>query len=83
VTLREAAWEKRVPAANTPDDTSYRAGQAPGLTARAWFGEPHLAAGERRTGPSLRLAADPNGWVFKLTGTDERGRTVAAWADLP
>jgi hypothetical protein len=80
VTLAEAVWEREVPAADRPEDTSYRTGTPAGQTARAWFGEPHMQPGESRTSPSLVLPDATGPFVFKVTAIDATGHRLTAWA---
>jgi hypothetical protein len=82
VTLDGAAWERLVPTANRPEDTSYRTGKDTAGTVRTWFGEPHLTAGETRTSGEIPVpagAGPPAPWVVKVTGTDASGHRLAAW----
>jgi hypothetical protein len=80
--LQEAAWEKAAPTGR-PEDTSYRPENPAGDTIQAWFGEPHLAAGETRRSRVIALPVGEAGaWLFKITGQDAAGRSVAAWAEV-
>lgn len=82
VALTAAAWERLVPTANRPEDTSYRAGTPAAETVRDWFGESRLEVDAPRTGRALALPPtdDKNGWIFKVAGIDASGQPVAAWA---
>jgi hypothetical protein len=80
VILENAAWERLVPAANRPEDTSYQpATEGPILK---WFGDPHLKAGETRTSSVISLPTGDSmaSWVFKIAGIDPAGHPVSAWA---
>jgi len=82
VTLEGAAWERLVPAANRPEDTSYRPEAAADQGSRDWFGDPHLKAGETRSSAAIPLPAARergDGIVFKVAATDAAGHRVAAW----
>ena len=83
VTLEDAAWERRTPTQNRPEDTSWRDDRPAGETARSWFGPTRLKAGETRTSGDLPLPADADREpvLFKVLGRDEKGRAVAAWED--
>jgi hypothetical protein len=91
VILEDAAWERLVPAANRPEDTSYQtaserprpAGKGiPDPAIRTWFGDPHLRAGETRTSSVISLPTGDSSatWIFKIAGTDTAGHHVSAWA---
>jgi hypothetical protein len=87
VTLDTAAWERLVPMANRPGDTSYQpAGDASGPQAvAAWFGDRHLRDGETRTSAALSLPGrQESGAVFviKVTATDSAGHHLAAWTTV-
>jgi hypothetical protein len=85
--LEHAAWERLVPTANRPEDTSYlpaavdRSGD--GTMLQSWFGDLHLKAGETRISGAISLphAGTPDeSWVFKVSGTDSAGHHLSAWA---
>jgi hypothetical protein len=91
VILEDAAWERLVPAANRPEDTSYQtaserprpAGKGiPDPVISTWFGDPHLRAGEARTSSVISLPTGDSTatWIFKIAGTDAAGHHVSAWA---
>jgi len=82
VTLDGAAWERLVPAANRPEDTSYRPEAGADQASRAWFGDPHLDAGETRASAAIALPSAPkpgDAVVFKVAATDAAGHRLAAW----
>jgi hypothetical protein len=81
VRLDEAAWERLLPEGN-PEDTSYRPRAARGRAVRAWFGTARLGAEESRKSKPITLPTVTGGIVFKVAGTDDAGRHVAAWAVL-
>jgi hypothetical protein len=83
VVLDAAAWERLVPAANRPEDTSYRPDTSRADYSRAWFGDPGLKVGETRTSAAIALpgACGPgDALVFKVAATDMAGHRLAAWA---
>ncbi len=82
VILEDAAWERLVPAANRPEDTSYQPAIEGPQAILAWFGDPHLRAGETRTSSVISLPTGDStaSWVFKIAGTDAAGHHVSAWA---
>jgi hypothetical protein len=85
VTLAAAAWERVVPKANRPEDTSYRFEEDTKLTLRSWFGDPHLKAGETRTSELISIPplSGPNPeLIFKINAADSVGHQLAAWAKL-
>ena len=80
VTLDDAAWERRTPLVNWPEDTSWR----PAADAvRTWFGSKQWRAGETRTSGDIVLPkdADRAPVLFKVLGRDEAGRAITAWED--
>jgi hypothetical protein len=79
LTVDEAAWERLAPVASRQEDTSFRADEPAGQTARGWFGEGTLRPGESRTSPGLTVPAGEAG-VFKVSATDAAGHRLAAWA---
>ena len=83
VTLEDAAWERRTPVLNRPEDTSWRPDQPASDTVRTWFGTRRLRAGETRSSGDIPLPADADRApvLFKVLGRDEAGRAVAAWED--
>ncbi len=89
VTLEHAAWERLVPSANRPEDTSYRpvegkASSTQGIL-NSWFGDPHLKVGQTRTSESITLpsgSAPGESWVFKISATDAAGHHISSWAQV-
>jgi hypothetical protein len=82
VTLDGAAWERLVPTANRPEDTSYRPESGADQGSRTWFGDPHLKAGETRSSATIALPpalATGIPVVFKVAATDAAGHRLAAW----
>ena len=79
ITLEGAAWERRTPALNRPEDTSWR----PDQTAGRWFGSVRLKAGETQTSGDIPLPEDAESEpvLFKVLGRDANGRAVATWED--
>ena len=45
---------------------------------RAWFGNPHLRAGETRTSGPIHLPGV--GVIVKVTATDAAGHRLTAWS---
>jgi hypothetical protein len=85
LTLEGAAWERLVPTANRPEDTSYSPQTAADVDARAWFGDVRLKAGETRASAVIPLPAwwGPNeAAAIKVAATDPAGHRLAAWALL-
>jgi hypothetical protein len=89
VTLERAAWERLVPTANRPEDTSYRPAEAnASLTQgqlKSWFGDLHLKVGENRTSEPIALpSGTPPGesWVFKISAVDAAGHHISSWAQI-
>jgi hypothetical protein len=88
MTLDAAAWERLVPAANRPGDTSYHpnsdaSGQQ---TVVDWFGDCQVRDGETRTSAALALPARRESgdvFIIKVAATDSAGHHIAAWATLP
>ena len=82
VVLEDAAWERRTPAVNRPEDTSWRPDR-PGEAVRAWFGSGRLKAGETRTSDDIELPeeVDRKAYLFKVFGRDAAGQAVAAWEE--
>jgi hypothetical protein len=83
--LEHAAWERSVPTANRPEDTSYRPTDLSGnhTMLQTWFGDLHLKAGETRTSGAISLhsgGAPDESWVFKISATDAAGHHLSAWA---
>ncbi len=85
--LQHAAWERLIPTANRPEDTSYRPSESnsPGDPAmiQTWFGDPHMKAGESRisTAITVPFCNERNeSWVFKISATDAAGHHLSAWA---
>jgi hypothetical protein len=88
VTLNQAAWERLVPSSNRPEDSSYRtpmAGTASTQTAvTSWFGDVHLKPGESKTSQPITIPVEgisDEHWVFKVSGSDDVGHHVSAWAE--
>ena len=84
VRLSAISWEPLTPSAN-PRSTSFRCGRLDMLGIAAAFGTSSLkAAGELSSRPiPLPGVAPGNGpLVIKVIGTDEKGRRIAAWADM-
>ena len=79
LTLEDAAWERLLPNRNLPEDTSFRP-ESPGQTAREWFGNDELRAGETRVSKPIPLSSGTGAVVFKVCGRDRLRRTVTAWA---
>jgi hypothetical protein len=82
ITLDQAAWERLVPTANRPEDTSYQPSQER-KTLQAWFGDLHVKAGETETSTLITLPPGGDGgesWVFKISATDAAGHHLSAWA---
>jgi hypothetical protein len=86
LSLEHAAWERLVPTANRPEDTSHRPAGEPPVEPnliQTWFGNLHLKAGETRTSAPIAipaLAAAGESWVFKISATDAAGHHLSAWA---
>jgi hypothetical protein len=91
VTLDAAAWERLVPVANRPGDTSYQpASDASGQQAvMALFGDCHVRDGETRTSAAIPLPGRRESndvFIIKVAATDSAGHHLAAWttvADWP
>jgi hypothetical protein len=83
VTLDQAAWERQAPAGNHCDDTSYRKVEGAQGTVDRWFRDTCLQAGTSRTSEPITVPECNGPVVFKVSGTDEKGHTVAAWAVMP
>ena len=83
VTLEDAAWERRMPLVNRPEDARWRPDRPAGEAAQTWFGSTRLKAGETRTSGDVPLPADADREpvLFKVLGRDAKGRAVAAWED--
>jgi hypothetical protein len=83
VTLEDAAWERRAPFVNRPEDTSWRPDQPAGESVRTWFDSRQLKAGETRTSGDISLPEDGDREpvLFKVLGRDETGRAVTARED--
>jgi len=87
VTLDQAAWERLVPTANRPEDTSYRMpasyASSTQTTVQTWFGNLRLKAGETKTSEPISIptsgGADEH-WVFKISAVDSAGHHISAWA---
>jgi hypothetical protein len=83
--LEHAAWERLVPTANRPEDTSYRPTDVSGnrTMLQTWFGDLHLKAGETRTSGIISLprgGGPDESWVFKISATDTAGHHLSVWA---
>lgn len=78
ITLDAVAWERLVPAENSPEDTSYRSGSS----ARDWFKEPLLRRGKSRVSEAVDL---PDGsvvsrpFIIKIAGRDAAGHRISGW----
>jgi hypothetical protein len=84
VRLSAISWEPLTPPAN-PRSTTFRCGRLDMLGIAAAFGTSALqAAGELSSRPiPMHGVAPGNGpLVIKVIGTDEKGRRIAAWADV-
>jgi len=84
VRLSALSWEPPAPGPN-PHSGGFHCGRLDAAGIVASFGTDTLpAAGELRSRPiHLRGVSDATGpLIIKLTGTDAKGRRVAAWADL-
>jgi hypothetical protein len=87
VTLDAAAWERLVPLANRPGDTSYDAASDPSgeQAVGAWFGERHVRDGETRTSAAIavpRRQESNDVFIIKVAATDSAGHHLGAWATL-
>jgi hypothetical protein len=87
VVLEHAAWERRIPTANRPEDTSFPATESNPVgdreMVRTWFGDPRLKAGETRTSAAIAIPPcleSSESWVFKISATDTAGHHLSAWA---
>jgi hypothetical protein len=78
LTLDDVVWEKMV-----AHRASCERGGPDGDTVRAWFGDPHLRAGQTRTSVPIPLPAKADEIVFKVTAKDQSGRRVTGWAVFP
>jgi hypothetical protein len=86
VTLDSVAWERLPVIINHAADTSYRVEQSMDASIRAWFGDPHLKAGETRHGNAINIPSGESvgqSVIFKVTATDATGRRIAANLDVP
>jgi hypothetical protein len=84
VRLSALSWEPLTPRAN-PHSASFRCGRLDMLGIAAAFGTSALpAAGELGSRPIVLrgVSARDAPVVVKLIGTDQKGRRIAAWADL-
>jgi hypothetical protein len=81
VRLDGAAWERLVPKDNEARDTSVST-SAPLETCGSWFGSLDLKAGETRSVVIDRPGSigKSDAWYVKVSGTDEQGRHVGAYA---
>jgi hypothetical protein len=87
VTLEHAAWERLVPTANRPEDTSYRPADPKASSTKesvkSWFGDLQLKAGETRTSEPITLPSgvtNSEDWIFKISAVDTAGHHISAWA---
>jgi len=87
VMLEHAAWERRIPTANRPEDTSFPAAESNPLgdreMLRNWFGDPRLKAGETRTSAAITIPPcleSGESWVFKISAADAAGHHLSTWA---
>jgi hypothetical protein len=87
VILEQAAWERLVPTANRPEDTSFRGDESKVSPTqgqlKSWFGDLHLKVGETRTSEPITLpsgTAPGESWVFKISAVDAAGHHISAWA---
>jgi hypothetical protein len=82
VRLAGAAWERLVPVANQPGDTSAHSEREAAQCCRTWFGEELLKAGETRTSATIERpdCMKKEAWLFKVSGVDTTGACIRAWA---
>jgi hypothetical protein len=84
VRLSAISWEPLTPSVN-PRSTSFRCGRLDMLGIAAAFGTSALKAGGELSSRPIPLpgVSPGNGpLVIKVIGTDEKGRRIAAWADV-
>ena len=84
VRLSALSWEPVTPSAN-PHAAGFRCGRLDMLGIAAVFGSSALeAAGELRSRPIPMPGVSPNNGLLavKVIGTDEKGRRIAAWAEI-
>lgn len=84
VRLSAISWEPLTPPAN-PHSTGFRCGRLDMLGIAATFGSSALqAAGERssRLIPLPGVSSGIGPLVIKLIGSDDKGRRIAAWAEV-
>lgn len=79
LTIDGAAWERLVPTASRPEDTSYRPGPR-SSSGREWFPRRYLRWGESVTSMPVHLPNGRGPWVIKVAATDDTGHRVAAWS---
>ncbi len=85
VRLSSLSWEPVVPAVD-PHSAPYRRGGIDMLGIASRFGTSALPAGGRLQSRPIALpsAASRTGpLIFKVVGTDDQGRRIAGWAELP
>jgi len=84
VRLSALSWEPLTPAAN-PHSNEFRCGRLDMLGIAASFGTSALSAGGELSSRPIHLpgVSSCNGpLAIKVVGTDEKGRRIAAWAEL-
>ena len=84
VRLSALSWEPLTPSAN-PHAAGFRCGRLDMLGIAAAFGSSALeAAGELRSRPIPMPGVSPSNGplAIKVIGTDEKGRRIAAWAEI-